>query len=125
MNFIFSVITLANMVSPLYLWKFKPFMIFLNPSLSASCVGLFDSWALSWTSSNLMQPLHALLTTSKPKSQTLAWNDAALATFKATNEALANASLLSYPKADAPTCLMTDDNAMKAVCQLASHLFLF
>ena len=67
----------------------------------------------------LMQPLHALLTASKPKSQTLTWNDTALAAFKATKEALANASLLSYPKADAPTCLMTDasDTAVGAVLQ--------
>ena len=61
----------------------------------------------------LMQPLHALLTSSKPKSQTLTWNDDALAAFNATKEALANASLLSYPTSDAPTsdaptCLMTD-----------------
>ena len=66
-----------------------------------------------------MQPLHTLLTASKSKSQTLTWNDAALATFKATKEALANAPLLSYPKANAPTCLMTDasDTAVGAVLQ--------
>ena len=67
----------------------------------------------------LMQPLHALLTASKPRSQTLTWNDTTLAAFKATKEALANASLLSYPKGDAPTCLMTDasDTAVGAVLQ--------
>ena len=57
---------------------------------------------------DLMQPLHTLLTGAKTKSQTLDWNDDALAAFIATKEALAQASLLSYPKADAPTCLMTD-----------------
>ena len=56
----------------------------------------------------LMQPLHALLSSSKPKSQTLTRNDTALASFNATKEALANATLLCYPKSDAPTCLMTD-----------------
>ena len=63
-----------------------------------------------------MQPLHALLT---PKSQTLNWNDDALTAFKATKEALANASPLTYPKDDAPTCLMTDasDTAVGAVLQ--------
>ena len=68
---------------------------------------------------DLMQPLHALLTAASPKSQTLTWNDTALAAFYATKEALANASLLSYPKADAPTCLMTDasDTAVGAVLQ--------
>ena len=57
---------------------------------------------------DLMQPLLALLTWAKTKSQTLNWNDDALAAFIATKEALAQASLLSYPKAHAPTCLMTD-----------------
>ena len=63
-----------------------------------------------------MQPLHVLL---KPKSQTLTWNDNALTAFKDTKEALANASLLSYPKDNAPTCLMTDasDTAVGAVLQ--------
>ena len=66
---------------------------------------------------DLMQPLHALLTVSKPNSQTLTWNDATLAAFKVTKEALANASLLSYSKADAPTCLMADasDTAVESV----------
>ena len=66
-----------------------------------------------------MQPLHALLTASKPESQALHWNDDTLAAFDATKEALANASLLSYPNTDAPTCLMTDasDMAVGAVIQ--------
>ena len=65
---------------------------------------------------DLMQPLHALL---KPKSQALNWNDDALAAFNATKEALASASLLTYPTTDAPTCLMTDasDTAVGAVLQ--------
>ena len=68
---------------------------------------------------DLMQPLHALLTASKPKSQALNWNDDALAAFNATKEALASASLLTYPTTDAPTCLMTDasDTAVGAVLQ--------
>jgi hypothetical protein len=43
----------------------------------------------------------------------------ALAAFTAMKEALANASLLAYPTADAPTCLMTDasDTAVGAVLQ--------
>ena len=49
----------------------------------------------------------------------LTWNATALAAFNATKEALANASLLSYPTAEAPTCLMTDasDTAVGAVLQ--------
>ena len=63
-----------------------------------------------------MRHLHTLLT---PKSQALNWNDDALTAFKATKEALANASLLSYPKNNAPTCLMMDasDTAVGAVLQ--------
>ncbi len=66
-----------------------------------------------------MQPLHSLISSAKPKTQTLTWNDSALASFTATKDALANASLLSYPQSDAPTCLMTDasDTAVGAVLQ--------
>ena len=42
----------------------------------------------------LMQPLHSLLSSSTPKSQTLAWNNTARAAFDATKKALANATLL-------------------------------
>ena len=51
---------------------------------------------------NLMQPLHVLVSPGKSKSQTLTWNDEAVTAFIATKEALASASLLSYPKADTP-----------------------
>ena len=64
----------------------------------------------------LMQPLHALLTN---RTQTIAWDDKSLAAFNGTKEALAQATLLSYPKAEAPTCLMTDasNTAVGAVLQ--------
>jgi hypothetical protein len=64
----------------------------------------------------LMQPLHALLVN---KTQTIVWNDTAVASFNATKDALANATLLSYPKLDALTCLMTDasESAVGAVLQ--------
>eukprot|EP00731_Ephydatia_muelleri_P016142 Em0009g566a len=67
----------------------------------------------------LMQPLHTLLSSTKKKVQTLTWIQDAQAAFQATKEALAKASLLSYPTADAPTCLMTDasDTAVGAVLQ--------
>lgn len=70
-----------------------------------------------------MQPLHSLL---KGKSQSLTWTDEATASFNATKEALANASLLAYPTPDAPTCLMTDasDTAVGAVLQQHTHRFL-
>ena len=69
--------------------------------------------------SELMQPLHAMLPEGKCKLQTLSWTDSAVAAFNSTKEELAKASLLSYPKPDAPTCLMTDasDTAVGAVLQ--------
>ncbi len=74
---------------------------------------------------DLMRPLHSLLSSGKgkTKSQTLTWTDAAVASFNTTKEALANASLLSYPTPDAPTCLMTDasDTAVGAVLQQQIH----
>ena len=55
-----------------------------------------------------MQSLHALLSSTKPKSQTATWTDSALAAFIATKEALTKIYLLSYPDSEASTCLMTD-----------------
>ena len=43
----------------------------------------------------------------------LTWNDDAIAAFRNTKEALATASLLSYPAPDAPTCLMTDASVLQ------------
>ena len=67
----------------------------------------------------VMQLLHAQLSSTKPKSQSVTWTDSALAAFMSTKEALAKASLLSYPDSEAPTCLMTDasDTAVGAVLQ--------
>ena len=67
----------------------------------------------------LMRPLHSLLSKGKSKSQSLTWTDEAVASFNTTKDSLANASLLSYPQSDAPTCLMTDasDTAVGAVLQ--------
>ena len=64
----------------------------------------------------LMQPLHFLL---KGKAQSLIWTDSAISSFQATKTAIANASLLTYPSPNAPTCLMTDasDTAVGAVLQ--------
>ena len=64
----------------------------------------------------LMQPLHSLL---KGKSQTLTWTEAATTSFQPTKDALAKASLLTYPTPNAPTCLMTNtsDTVVGAVLQ--------
>ena len=63
--------------------------------------------------------LHDLLTSTKPNSNSLTWNDDAIAAFRNTKEALATSLLLSYHAPDAPTCLMTDtsDTIVGAVLQ--------
>ena len=63
-----------------------------------------------------MLPLHSLL---KGKSRSITWTDTATTSFNATKKALAEATLLSYPSPNAPTCLMTDasDTAVGAVLQ--------
>ena len=67
---------------------------------------------------DLMHPLHALLS-STTKTEQLPWTDDTIAAFNATKDALANATLLSYPKPAAPTCLVMDasDTAVGAVLQ--------
>ncbi len=71
----------------------------------------------------LMHPLHELLPNRKSTSATLNWSEDAIAAFNATNDALANATLLSYPRPDAPTSVMTDasDLAVGAVLQQYSN----
>ena len=68
---------------------------------------------------DIMHPLNALLIGSKDSTRTVQWNDNALTAFVAIKEALANATLLSHPKADAPTNIVTDasDVAVGAVLQ--------
>lgn len=58
----------------------------------------------------LMHPLHSILSTGRTKSQTITWTDAALTSFTATKDALAEATLLSYPKLDA---YLPDDRCLR------------
>ncbi len=71
----------------------------------------------------LMHPLHDLLPNRKSTSATLNWSENATAAFNATKDALANATLLTYPRPDAPTSVMTDasDLAVSAVLQQYSN----
>ena len=64
----------------------------------------------------MMIPLFEALT-GKPKK--LAWNDAMVKAFQGTKKALAEATLLTHPRQDAPTSLTTDasDLAIGAVLQ--------
>ena len=67
----------------------------------------------------IMQPLNQLLTHPKDKPKDLVWTDEAVSAFNRIKDALANATLLTHPKPDAPTCIMTDasDRAVGAVLQ--------
>ena len=67
----------------------------------------------------ILQPLHLLLTGSTKSDRALVWTPDAKAAFIAIKEALADATLLVHPQADAPTCLITDasDVAVGAVLQ--------
>ena len=64
----------------------------------------------------MMIPLFEALT-GKPKK--LSWNDAMVKAFQGTKKALAEATLLTHPRQDAPTSLTTDasDLAIGAVLQ--------
>ena len=74
---------------------------FLDSELS-TCYHWFISHC-----ANILRPLHTLLATTKAK-QLLEWNDNTLKAFHDIKQAMANASLLWYPKPDAPTNIMTD-----------------
>ena len=67
----------------------------------------------------ILQPLHQLLQATKDGKAKLSWTDETTTAFQASKQALANASLLSYPKPDAPTSIMCDasDSAVGAVLQ--------
>ena len=67
----------------------------------------------------ILQPLNAMLTGPSKGDRCLIWTSDAEAAFIAIKEALADATLLVHPQADAPTCLITDasDVAVGAVLQ--------
>ena len=67
----------------------------------------------------ILQPLNALLSSSKRQSQTLSWTEEASTAFADVKEALAQITLLSYPKLSALTTIVTDasNTAVGAVLQ--------
>ena len=67
----------------------------------------------------ILQPLNDLLSSATKKDAPLQWTDNSLAAFKASKEALANASLLFHPQPQALTCIVTDasDVSFGAVLQ--------
>ena len=66
----------------------------------------------------VLQPLHTLLAHTQPKTGLL-WSEECILAFDRAKEALAQATLLVYPQANAPLSLMTDasDKAVGAVLQ--------
>lgn len=54
-----------------------------------------------------MIPLLTLLPITKAKQQLLNWNDNTLKAFDNIKQAITNITLLSYPKPDAPTNIIT------------------
>ena len=68
---------------------------------------------------DLLHPLNALLSSSNNGPKSLPWSDEAIVAFTAMKEALAKATLLSHPKPEAPTNIVTDasDIAVGAVLQ--------
>jgi len=66
----------------------------------------------------ILRPLQSLLTTTKLKT-TLNWNDTTIKAFNDIKQAMTDDSLLSYPKPDAPTNIITDASniAVGAVLQ--------
>ena len=67
---------------------------------------------------HILQQLNDMLSADRD-TKVLSWSDDALAAFTAIKDALADTSLLYHPKADSPTCIMTDasDRAVGAVLQ--------
>ena len=59
---------------------------------------------------HILQPLYGLLTDAKDGSAELHWNSEATTAFATIKDVLADATLLLYPKPDAPTTIMPDDS---------------
>ena len=61
---------------------------------------------------DLLHPLNTLLASSNDGSKSLPWSEEATAAFATAKEALAKATLLSHPKPEAPTNIVTDASEM-------------
>uniref|UniRef100_L7LZ63 RNA-directed DNA polymerase n=1 Tax=Rhipicephalus pulchellus TaxID=72859 RepID=L7LZ63_RHIPC len=68
---------------------------------------------------NILHPLHSLLAASGSKATAIQWNDQSTQAFRMIKEALANATMLTYPQLGVPQCVMVDasDAAIRAVLQ--------
>ena len=70
---------------------------------------------------DILRPLHSLLTATKPKTPPN-WTDTTLKAFNDIKQAMTDASLLSYPKPDAPTNIMTDASNTAVGAVLQQHI---
>ena len=78
----------------------------------------FYHWFIP-NAAHTLRPLHQLLQAAKDGRSKLCWTQQATSAFEASKQALASATMLSYPKPDAPTSIMCDasDTAVGAVLQ--------
>ena len=70
----------------------------------------------------ILQPLHSLLKRTKRPSDAPEWTEVTVAAFNNIKHALANASLLVHPTADAPTSVMTDASDIAVGAVLQQHI---
>ena len=99
--------------------KCKSLVIFFNPPPSINFTSFWINHRFLPNRTDTLHPLNKLLSTSKGNTKTVLWSENATAAFATIKEDLANATLLSHPKPDASTSIMTDasDIAVGAVLQ--------
>ena len=71
---------------------------------------------------DILQPLNVYLSSATSNSKEMAWTEAAITAFMAIKEAVATATLLMYPKLDAPTSVVVDAPDMGVGAVLQQHI---
>ena len=126
LSYSFRATKLTAKVSAHLRRKCKSFVIFLNPLPSVNFMrflGLINFYHRFLPNcADTLQPLNELLSTSKGSTKTILWSENATAAFATIKEALANATLLSHPKPDAPTSIMTDASDIAAGAVLQQYI---
>ena len=70
----------------------------------------------------ILAPLNGMLSSDQNGASSLDWSPTTEAAFRDTKEALANASLLTHPKPDAPTSIVTDASEVAVGAVLQQHI---
>ncbi|MDA8002237.1 MAG: reverse transcriptase domain-containing protein, partial [Alphaproteobacteria bacterium] len=70
----------------------------------------------------ILAPLNGMLSSDQNGASPLDWSPTTEAAFSDTKEALANASLLTHPKPDAPTSIVTDASEVAVGAVLQQHI---